>query len=269
MHRATATIGVLLLSLTLWAAPPAAGADDTSYPSRQQVQQARAAVADKTRDVGVIQAELVLANQRLDALYMAAQQAAEAYNGARWRLQQARIAAERAAEKAQRAEAKLLDQRKRLGQVVADHYQSSSELSDLGLLLGTDGSTSLLNEYSAFSVATQTMEADYARYDAAHVVAQVFRAEARQAVAARRAATEEAARLRQVAEEAVAGQQAAVAAVAQHRDQLLRELAAAQDISLQLLRQRQQALAAIQRERARAEAIAAAEAAAAAAAASE
>ena len=59
--------------------------------------------ARTARDVSVIKARLLLANQRLEQAGVHAEQASEAYNGALWRLQQARQRAREAQAEAARA----------------------------------------------------------------------------------------------------------------------------------------------------------------------
>ena len=95
----------LAVSLTI---PPVSGltglqaalADEADTPSRQDVRDARTAARDQARDVAAVQADLAAANQRLQESAIAAAQATEAWNGARYRLEQARRAAGAADERA-------------------------------------------------------------------------------------------------------------------------------------------------------------------------
>src|SRR3954468_9796416 len=66
-----------------------AGSGDRAFPSKKQVDAARARAAHKADQVGVIKGRLAAANQRLQAASLAAEQASEAYNGAMWRLAEA------------------------------------------------------------------------------------------------------------------------------------------------------------------------------------
>ena len=72
------------LALTLVAGSAAAA--DESVPTRNDVKEARDAARDQERDVAAVQADLVLANQRLQESSIRAAQAAEAWNGARYEL---------------------------------------------------------------------------------------------------------------------------------------------------------------------------------------
>src|SRR3954470_15024223 len=65
------------------------GSGDRAFPSNKQVADARARAAHKADQVGVIKGRLAVANQRLEAASLAAEQASEAYNGAMWRLDEA------------------------------------------------------------------------------------------------------------------------------------------------------------------------------------
>jgi cell wall-associated NlpC family hydrolase len=266
-HTLTALGGVAALTgLLCLAGLPAAQADDPAYPSREQVEDARSAVAASADDVGAIQAQLAMAAEQLDALHIAAAQATEAYNGARWRLEQARQAVRAAQEKAARAQRKMRSQRNHLSEVLSQQYQSGNGMSQLGTLLDADGAQTMLDSYSALSGAAQSLQAVYDRFDATNALAQVFRAQARTAVKARQSAAREAATLREAAQSAVDGQAGEVAAVTARKNELLGALAAAQNISVSLARQRQQALEEIRQQQAQAAAEAAARAAARAAA---
>ena len=77
------------VALTISTGGVAVAADD-GLPSRQDVRQAEVAVQAKAQDVESVRAQLVLANQRLQSSAIAAAQAAEAANGARYAAQEAR-----------------------------------------------------------------------------------------------------------------------------------------------------------------------------------
>jgi len=76
----------LAIATALTLVAGSAAADDT-MPTKREVHQAEAAAQAKERDVAAVQADLVLANQRLQASAVEAAQAAEAWNGARYRLE--------------------------------------------------------------------------------------------------------------------------------------------------------------------------------------
>lgn len=104
--------GVLVLGLV-----PAAVADksDRAFPSREQVEAAERRAADTARDVGAIQASLLLANRRLEKAAVEAEMASEAYNGAMWRLQLAQKELVSARSEAASARRTVAEQRATIG----------------------------------------------------------------------------------------------------------------------------------------------------------
>jgi cell wall-associated NlpC family hydrolase len=251
------------VALTLGMMPAAvADEDDRVFPSRDQVEAAEREVAQKTRDVGAIKASLLLANQRLEDAAIEAEKASEAYNGAMWKLEQARQAVAQAQVEAARARRTVAQQRDAIGALVATSYQQGGELSAMSAFAGADGPEGVLDQYAAFQGASDSLQADYDRFAAADALAQVFedRAEDARRDQAERAAEARAAK--DVAASAAAAAQATAEQIADEKDDLIRELARAQNISVELARERQAALEEIARQRAAARAQAEAEAAA-------
>ena len=131
--RATGPVLALLLTL---AVPPAVGgmgvalADEPDVPpTRAEVRDALADVRDQTRDVATVQAELAAANQRLQESAVRAAQASEAWNGARYRLEQARQAAAAAAARAGIARRDVTAQRQAYADAIVESYEMAPELS--------------------------------------------------------------------------------------------------------------------------------------------
>ena len=236
--------------------------DEPAFPTLAEVAAARAEAAQTSADVDAIRAELLVANQQLDDLHIAAQQATEAYNGARWQLSRAREAAVQARSAARQAQRRLRVQRNHLAGLLSQSYQEGNGVAHVGLLLDANGPHTLLNRYSALSGAAASMQAAYSRFDASNTLATVFRADAGTAVQQRRSAAARAVELRRAAQSAVEQQAAAVDAVTQRTNELIGMLAAAQDISVSLARERETALTQIRRAQAQAAARAAAKAAA-------
>ena len=154
---------------------------DVELPSRAQVQDAEERADRTAGDVARIRAALLLANQRLERAGIAAEQASEAYNGARWRLEQAEAAVARARADAARARREMAAQRNAIGALVASSYQQGAELTALNALMSADGPEGVLDQYVAFQGASTSLEADYQRFAATDALARVF---ARKAVAA-------------------------------------------------------------------------------------
>ena len=240
-----------------------------AYPSQDQVDAARATAAGKAHAVAVIKTRLLLAQQQLVASQTAAEQAAEAYNGALYRLQQAtdRLTAARA--DAARAKATVAKQRDHIGALVAASYQQGGDLTALNAMMTADGPEGVLDQYAAFQGASTSMQADYQRFAAADSLATVF---ARKAEAARADQQKMADKAKDARDAAGAAAKAAADAadrIATEKTRLITELARAQDISVSLARKRQAALEEIARRRTeerarRAAALAAAKAKAAA-----
>jgi len=276
LRKATAAASVTVLALlggVLTSAPAQADHGHGSnpvgaYPSQGQVDAARATAARKAHDVAVIKARLLLAQQQLVAAQTRAEQAAEAYNGALYRLQQAtdRLAVARA--DAAQARATVARQRDHIGALVAASYQQGGDLTALNAMMSADGPEGVLDQYAAFQGAASSMQADYQRFAAADSLATVF---ARKAAAAQADQKKMADRAKQARDAAGAAEQAAstaAASIAAEKTRLITQLARAQDISVSLARKRQAALEEIARrraeERARRAAIAKAKAEAAA-----
>ena len=245
-------VAAVLASLfaAVLAAGPAAGDPDPAVPSRQDVARARADAADRARDVGAIEARLLLATQRLQAAALRAELASEAYNGALWRQQQAEAAYRAARAAAERAHRRLGTQRIRIGALVAQSYQQGGDLSAMHAMLGGQGIEGVLDQYAGFQGASTSLQADYQRFAAAQSLAQSFehQAETARVRQARLAAAARSARDR--ASTAAEAAQGAAAAIASQRAQLVRQLARAQNVSMTLARTRQAALERAARARA-------------------
>jgi peptidoglycan DL-endopeptidase CwlO len=235
-----------------------------AFPSQDQVDHAAARAARKARDVGVLKGRLLLANQRLEAAATRAEQESEAYNGALWRLAQARQKYRSARREAARAERTVASQRDRIGALVAQSYQDGGDLSALNAMMSADGPEGVLDQYAAFQGVSTSLEADYQRFSAADSLAGVFEGQAKRAKAEQARLADRAKQAKDRAVAAAEAAQAEAAAIAIEKDRLIRELARAQNISVELARQRQGALEEIARrraeERARREALAAARA---------
>jgi cell wall-associated NlpC family hydrolase len=200
--------------------------------------------------VGAIKARLLMANQRLDAANLRAEQASEAYNGAMWHLEQAKQAYRRARADAAHARRTVASQRNRIGALVAQSYQNGGDLTALNAMMSADGPQGVMDQYVAFQGASTSLQADYKRFAAADALAQVFEGKARRAKAEQ---VRLAARAQQARDRAAASADAAQAEasdIAAEKDRLITALAAAQNISVQLARKRQTALEEIARKRA-------------------
>jgi len=180
--RASAVVALTLaLSLSL-VTPSLAEPDDRPVlPSKAEVQAAEAEAARRASDVGAIRAQLLMANHRLEAAATEAEQASEAYNGAIWRLDQAKEAVGTARLEASRARRTVVEQRDVIGALVASSYQQGSELSAANAMMSADGPEGVLDQYATFQGASSSLQADYGRFAATDALAQVFEQKARDA----------------------------------------------------------------------------------------
>ena len=262
-------VAALVLAVLPLVSGPSYAEPGPVVPSQQDVARARAAAADRARDVGAIEAGLVVANQRLEQAAVRAEQASEAYNGALWRLRQAETAARAARAAADRAHRRVGTQRTRIGALVAQSYQQGGDLSAMHAMLGGQGIDGVLDQYAGFQGASTSLQADYQRFAASQSLAEVFEQQAETARTEQVRLATAARAARDLASSAARAAQGQATAIAAQKVQLVRELARAQDISVSLARTRQAALEQAARERARAQARARARALAAAAAKAE
>ncbi|GAA4855011.1 C40 family peptidase [Kitasatospora terrestris] len=263
-----AVAGVLGLLPAAAAAPaparPASPADDP-YPSAEDIARAQAEADAKAGDVGAIEARLTAAQAELEEAGRTAEQAVEAYNGAQARLVRAKAEAEAAAGRATAAEAARVEAADRAAGLLAEVYRQggSPELSAINALLGAGGPGALSDRTAAIGVTgartRQILD------DATSTAAEATRARdaARAAEDAAGRAAEAVRAAKEQAEARLAAQQAQVAAIGQRREQLLVELAAARNTTVDLERRRREALEAIAAREAEEAARAAAAAAAA------
>jgi cell wall-associated NlpC family hydrolase len=258
LRCAVASGVVSALCTGLGAGLPAASAaqDDPPVPSRAQVDAARARAADVAESVGAIKAQLVLADQQLQAVSLRAEQAVETWNGARYELQQTRTDAVQAQRRVRMALSRLAHEREQVAGVTVSAFQSGNDLSRVGTLVTGGSPEQFLAEVSAFTSTSAALQAHYDAYNAARSVSAVLAQQADAAVDRRQAAAARAQQAKRAAATAMSDAQTMVGQVAAQKDRLVAELADAQGISVALAHQRQTALAEAARERAEARAAA-------------
>jgi cell wall-associated NlpC family hydrolase len=237
---------------------------DPVYPSQNQVNQAQQAVQDDKAAVGPIQARLDAAQRELGLLVQRSQIAAQQYDAATFRLQQAQVAAQVAGDRVLAAQLRLAEARSDLGRLAAAAYRDGNGLGSVSLVLDASGPEAFVTSAHVLQHQGADLRATLQAADRARQDAQAARAAADAAVQARVAAQALVAQAAVAARAAVAAEQSQLAAVSAKRDALLAQLAAAQRISVQLEQQRQQGLAQEAARRAAEDAAAAAAAAAAA-----
>lgn len=246
--------GVLAVSLAgtmaLITVPAQADPKPPVIPSQSTVDAARKAAAAKAAQVAAIEQQLAGAGARLEQLGLQAAKAGEIYNGAMYRLQQAQSEAKAAADRADRAEKRLVAQRQQIGRFAAASYQGGGDLAQIGPLFSADGPQQLLDSAGAARSVSQAMQGSYLRYTASQVVTNAFKLQKEQAVTKVKAATEEAAKAKAAAEAAEAEQRSAVVAIGVQRKQQIAQLATLRNTSVQVAEQRQRGLEELARQRA-------------------
>lgn len=235
-----------LLALTLAAAAvvPGAQADpgEPNPPSRAQIRDARDQARLAADDVDSIQAALDAANAELASAEVAALQAAEAYNGARYRAQQARAAARQAERESRRADLALAEQKESYRGTVLSSYGGGVELEALDGILDADGMSSVIDRSVAAGVVQEALGAQRDDYLAAADEAEEAEQEAEDTAADADAAADRARDARDTAQAAADEAAAAAAAIAWEKQRLLQRLARLEGISVDLAEQRQAAL---------------------------
>ncbi len=189
-----------------------------------------------------MEAQLVAANTRLAQAALDASIAAEAYNGAMWRLKEARKAYRVA--KADEAQAKLdvVQQRSGIVSLVTDSYQNGTELNTATAMMSNEGPKGLMNRYGVVESAGDSMEASYQRYRTASAIAERYTKTAAKAQKHQESLAEEALVLRDAASDAANSAAATAGQIASQQDALISALAEAQNISVELAGKRQKAL---------------------------
>jgi cell wall-associated NlpC family hydrolase len=250
--------GVLVASLTssiaLTSVPAQADPRPPVIPSQSHVDAAKRAAAAKAAQVAAIERQLAGATDRLEALGTEAEKAAEAYNGAVYRLAQAKVEAAAAQARAAKAEQTLAQQSQEIGRFAAATYQGGGQLAQVAPLFTADGAQGLLESAGAARSISTAMQGAYLRYSATQVVRNAFRLQANEAVKRVAAATEAAARAKAQAVAAQKSQAAAVASMGVERRRQISQLAQLRKTSYQVAEQRQNGLEELARQRAAAEA---------------
>jgi cell wall-associated NlpC family hydrolase len=219
-------------------------------PSKAAVERAKQAAASKAGQVAAIERQLAAANARLEQLGIQSGIADEAYNGAIYRLQQAKAEAAAAAARAAEAQKTLAIQRQQIGRFAAASYQGGGDVAKIAPLFTANGPQDLLDSAGAAHSVSAAMQGSYLRFSATQVMTNLFKVQADQAVVKVKKATDEAAAAKKAAEDAEAAQAAAVTAIGVQRKQSIAQLAVLQSVSVQVAAQRQRGLEELARQRA-------------------
>lgn len=232
----------LAAALGVYGTVVSASADPTPVPSRQDVRDARRAVAATADDVTAVQAALTAADERLRRSAIAAERAEEAYNGARYRAQQAAASARRAARRAGIAEADLGRQRSAYAATLLADTEMAPQLTAVAALADADGIDTLLQRASTIGNARTALDLQYQRFLAASALAKAAAADAGRTDRAAKRAEDEAADARADAQRSADDAAAEASAIAAEKAALVRRLAHLQHVSVATAAARQHAL---------------------------
>jgi len=219
-------------------------------PTQGQVDRARAAVATKRQSVQQIEGQLAAANAALEQAAQEASVAAEAYNGAMWRLSEARKASRLAQTREQQAKLAVEQQRDGIVSLVTESYQNGTELNAATAMMSNEGPKGLMNRYGVVESAGDSMEASYERFRVASALAERYTRTTAKAEKHQKELAEEALELRDRASAAANNAALAAGQIAVQKDALITALAEAQNISVELAGRRQKVLERIAQQRA-------------------
>lgn len=249
MAAATTLAVTLSLTVTLSGAASAEPKKPT-VPTQSQVDQAQADVTSKKQSVSQLEAALAAATSRMEAASMAAETAAERYNGAMWRLDEARKASVRAKGRSRAAAASVDAQRDGIVTLVTDSYQDGTDLNTATAMMSDEGPKGLMNRYGVVASAGDSMAARYEAFRTASAKARKYSARATKAQERQKSLAKEAKKLAVVAGQAATSAGAAANQISDQKQQLLQAVAKAENISVKLAGQRHAALEKIARQKA-------------------
>ena len=243
-HRAriatAALCAVVLGGLAL--TPANADPDGRGVPSQDEVDAAQRSVDSARRSVQDIQADLAAASAHLEELAVQAEQASEAYNGALVAWRAARAEAKAATARSEEATANAKVARDHLAGYAVAQDTTAPALSSFSTTMSSDGTHTLLSQLADADTAARTLSSRYDTWSASSELADVYQADAEEALTAADQAKQAADEARRAAQSAVDAQQSAVASMGAQRDALIKELARAQNISVALAAERQAGL---------------------------
>jgi cell wall-associated NlpC family hydrolase len=247
---AAATTVAVTLSLAGAASADPDPQPRTTVPSQAQVERAKAAVLAKKQSVAQLERALAAATARMEAASIAAEAAAERYNGAMWRLSEARTAYQQAVAAQKQAQLAVEQQRDGIVSLVTDSYQNGTELNTATAMMSDEGPAGLMNRYGVVESAGDSMEARYDEFRAASAKAEVLAGKAAKARKHQAQLTAEAKEYAVTAGQAASAAGAAANQIAVQKQQLMQALAAAENISVELATRRHDALERIARQKA-------------------
>ena len=252
-HRATwaamaagivvGTLAGTAITLAVPAALPGTPAlADSTFPSQNQVDRAKAAARAKAAQVTAIKTALAAAQTRADTAGLALEQAAEAYDLARIQLDKRTQDDAAATAAAAAARASLAVARQGVGQIAAREYRDGT-VTTLGLVLDATGPDAVLERAALLEGLGQEQGSAVERMSARRQVADALDRRAADALAAQQAAASAMEDARRHAEQTDRQAKAVVAATTAEQGRLNAQLAGLRVTSVRLTEQRAAGLA--------------------------
>ena len=242
----TLAVAVPLAGVTgerAFAAPtPGPDGSGTGVPTQQQVTKAKRSVAAKKLSVEQIEAQLAGAQAQVETAAQVAESAFEKYNGARYELQQAKLEAAKAKTAAVEAAGDVESQRGGIVQLVTESYQNGTELNAATALMSDEGPQGLMNRYGVVQSAGDSMQAAYDRFKVASAKAKKYAGQAADAADEQKSLATSAKQLATEAGEAAAQAGMVANQIASQKATLVEALAKAENISVDLAKERTDAL---------------------------
>ncbi len=189
--------------------------------------------------MSTVQAELASANALLQQSAIEAARATEAWNGARYRLDQARRSAAAAQDRAGIARTDVNRQQDVYAAALVSSYEMSPALTAVASMVHADGITSVVEQTTTMQATESALDTRYDGFLAASTLAGVAVDQATDAAAEAQAMQVEARDARDTARDTADAAAAEAQAIAAQKSALIQELATLQDISVQLAEQRQ------------------------------
>lgn len=235
----------LLAATGLSVARPQPALASGPVPSAGQVQAAQNKASQRAAALGKQNAQVAAANAQLTDLENQAEILTEDYDRAVVAQQLAQKAYTAAVNKLANAEDTERTSRQAVGALAANEYETQGGFDPMAAMLGdAHGVTAYLNQMGLGQVFTSRRTDILARNNADSVVARVFRKQASSALKQRKAAAQQAAKLKVAIQAAVAQQQTVVQQSKSVASQLSSRLNSAKHHANHLANERAQALAA-------------------------
>ncbi len=214
------------------------------YPSKQQVDQAKAAVSGTAGQISSLDAAFAAASAHLTQVQEQAGAAAEEYNGAKYELDQRTAETQAARKRAAAAQAVADTASLEVRRYAASVYQQGGNFGELEAYLSSKGPQDMMDRATALEAVGDARARTMQKAEATSIVAATMRRQADQAQAAQAKAAQDAETARNAAQAKADQAQAATVQIQKQQSTLVAQLATLRKTSVDLERQRQSGLAA-------------------------